>query len=95
MADNSSMTNVGAVEQYGKNIANVEQQMLEIFKKLKQQTDSTRSYWNDDMFNNFCEKFDMDIMKKVQEISVTMEVFSKYVEQMCKIHRMAQSQKYY
>lgn len=34
-------------------------------------------------------------MKKIREISVKMEMFSKYVEEMCKIHRMAQQNKYY
>jgi len=38
MAD-SSMRNIGNVEQYGKNLANVNLQMLQIFAKLKQQTD--------------------------------------------------------
>ena len=35
MAD-SSMTNIGAVEQYGKNLANVNQQMVQIFKQIRQ-----------------------------------------------------------
>ena len=94
MAD-SSMRNIGAVETYGKNLANVNQQMMEIFKKVKQQTDYLKAYWDDDMFDRFREDFDSDIMKKVQEISAKMEVFTKYVEKMCEIHRMAQHQKYY
>lgn len=94
MAD-SSMTNIGAVEQYGKNLANVNQQMVQIFKQIRQQTEGLRSSWNDNMFDNFRMDFDQDIMKKIQEISTKMEVFSKYVEEMCKIHRMAQQQKYY
>ena len=94
MAD-SSMSNIGAVEQYGKNLANVNQQMVQIFKQIRQQTEGLRSSWNDNMFDNFRMDFDQDIMKKIQEISTKMEVFSKYVEEMCKIHRMAQQQKYY
>ena len=43
MAD-SSMRNIGNVEQYGKNLANVNQQMLQIFTKLKQQTDGVGHY---------------------------------------------------
>ena len=89
------MTNIGAVEQYGKNLANVNQQMVQIFKQIRQQTEGLRSSWNDNMFDNFRMDFDQDIMKKIQEISTKMEVFSKYVEEMCKIHRMAQQQKYY
>ena len=34
-------------------------------------------------------------MKDVQEISARMNIFCKYIEEMCKIHRMAQNQKYY
>ena len=94
MAD-SSMTNIGAVEQYGKNLSNVNQQMVQIFKQIRQQTEGLKSSWNDNMFENFRMDFDQDIMKKIQEISTKMEVFSKYVEEMCKIHRMAQQQKYY
>lgn len=89
------MTNIGAVEQYGKNLANVNQQMVQIFKQIRQQTEGLRSSWNDNMFENFRMDFDQDIMKKIQEISTKMEVFSKYVAEMCKIHRMAQQQKYY
>ena len=95
MADNSSMKNVSAVEQYGKNIANVNQQMLQLFQKMRQQTQSGASYWDDDQYQQFSRDFDQDIMKKIQEISVKMEVFSKYVAEMVKIHRMAQQHKYY
>ena len=78
-----------------RNLANVNQQMVQIFKQIRQQTEGLKSSWNDNMFDNFRMDFDQDIMKKIQEISTKMEVFSKYVEEMCKIHRMAQQQKYY
>ena len=94
MAD-SSMRNIGAVEQYGKNLTNVNQQMKQIFTEMRKQTQSLGSYWDDEMYEHFRQDFDQDIMKKVQEISVKMEVFAKYVEQMCSIHRMAQQQKYF
>lgn len=94
MAD-SSMRNIGAVEQYGKDLANVNQQMLQIFTKIRQQTEGLQSSWDDDMFDHFRQDFDSDIMKKIQEISTKMSVFTKYIEEMCKIHRMAQQQKYY
>lgn len=95
MADNSSMSNVSAVEQYGKNIANVNEQMLQIFKKMSEQTHTVGNYWKDDMYERFAQDFDLDIMKSIQEISAKLQVFSKYVEEMCKIHRMAQQKKYY
>ena len=94
MADNSSMTNVTMVEQYGKNIAQVNQQMLQIFQKMKQQTQSVGTYWKDDMYTRFSQDFDQDILKKVREISLKMEMFSKYVEKQCQFHRMAQQNKY-
>ena len=43
MADNSMMGNVTQVEQYGKSLGQVQQQMREIFKKLQQQTKSIGS----------------------------------------------------
>ena len=48
MADNSMMGNVTQVEQYGKSLGQVQQQMREIFKKLQQQTKSIGSVWKDD-----------------------------------------------
>lgn len=95
MADNSSMTNVAAVEQYGKNLAKVNQQMLQIFKQLRQQTKNLGSAWKDDQYKRFAQDFDQDIMKNIQEMSAKMDMFSKYVEKMVQIHRMAQQQKYY
>ena len=85
----SVMTNIGAIEQYGKNLKAAEQQMLQMFQKLKQQTDTANSYWKDS------QDFDQDIMKKVQEIAAKMDMFSHYVAKVCEIHRMAQQQKYY
>lgn len=94
MAD-SSMTNISAVESYGKNLSNISQQMVQIFTQLKQQTDSVGQYWNDKQYQQFRQDFSTDIMKDVQEISARMNIFCKYIEEMCKIHRMAQNQKYY
>ena len=91
----SSMTNISAVESYGKNLSNISQQMVQIFTQLKQQTDSVCQYWNDDQYKRFRQDFDIDIMKDIREISAKMNIFSKYIEEMCKIHRMAQNQKYY
>lgn len=95
MADNSSMTNVSQVEQYGKNLAQVNQQMLQIFKQMRQQTKAVGAYWKDDQYKRFQQDFDQDIMKNIQEISAKMDMFSKYVAKMVEIHRMAQQQRYY
>ena len=95
MADSSSMTNVSSVEQYGKNLATVNQQFVQIFKKLREQTHTIGTSWNDDQYKRFAQDFDNDIMKHIQEISAKMDLFSKYVAKMVEIHRMAQHQKYY
>ena len=71
------------------------QQMLQIFKQLRQQTKNLGSAWKDDQYKRFAQDFDQDIMKNIQEMSAKMEMFSKYVEKMVQIHRMAQQQKYY
>lgn len=48
MANDSSMLNIDMVEQFGKNIANVSAQTLEIFSRLGQQLQTVNSVWNDD-----------------------------------------------
>ena len=91
----SSMTNISAVESYGKNLRNISQQMVQIFTQMKQQTDSVGQYWNDKQYQQFRQDFSTDIMKDIQEISARMNCFCAYIDEMCKIHRMAQNQKYY
>lgn len=95
MADNSIMNNIAAVEQYGKNLQNINLQMMQIFQKMREQTQAVGSAWKDDAYTHFSQDFDQDVMKKVQEISAKLELFSKYVEKQCEIHRMAQQNKYY
>lgn len=95
MADNSSMTNVSQVEQYGKNLERVNQQVMQIFQQMRQQTKTVGTWWKDDQYQRFSADFDNDIMKNIQEISAKMDLFSKYVAKMVEIHRMAQQQKYY
>jgi uncharacterized protein YukE len=94
MAD-SSMTNISVVESFGKNLENINQQMNQIFAKMKQQTHDVGNYWKDDMYEKFRQDFDQDILKHAQEISMKLELFSKYVERQCQFHRMAQQNKYY
>lgn len=93
MADNSMMGNVSQVEQYGKSLNQVQQQMREIFKKLQQQTNSIGSIWKDDQFKNFEQEFNQTIVKNVNEVITKMELMSIYVKKMVEIHRQAQSQK--
>jgi 2-oxoglutarate dehydrogenase complex dehydrogenase (E1) component-like enzyme len=93
MADNSMMGNVSQVEQYGKSLNQVQQQMREIFKKLQQQTNSIGNIWKDDQFKNFEQEFNQTIVKNVNEVTAKMELMSNYVKKMVEIHRQAQSQK--
>lgn len=93
MADNSIMGNVTQVEQYGKNLAQVQQQTREIYKKLQQQTKSVSHIWKDDQFKNFEQEFNQEIVKKINEVTTKLELMSVYVKKMVEIHRQAQSQK--
>ena len=95
MADNSMMGNVSQVEQYGKSLDQVQQQMREIFKKLQQQTNSIGNIWKDDQFKNFEQEFNQTIVKNVNEVTAKMELMSHYVKKMVEIHRQAQNQKIY
>lgn len=95
MADNSMMGNVTQVEQYGKSLGQVQQQMREIFKKLQQQTKSIGSVWKDDQFKNFEQEFNQTIVKNINETTAKMELMSIYVKKMVEIHRQAQNQKIY
>lgn len=95
MADSSMMGNVTQVEQYGKSLDQVQQQMREIFKKLQQQTNSIGNIWKDDQFKNFEQEFNQTIVKNINEVTVKMELMSNYVKKMVEIHRQAQNQKIY
>ena len=92
MADNSMMGNVTQVEQYGKNLGQVQQQVREIFKKLQQQTRSIGNVWKDDQFKNFEQEFNQNIVKSINETTAKMELMSNYVKKMVEIHRQAQNQ---
>ena len=95
MADNSMMGNVSQVEQYGKSLNQVQQQMREIFKKLQQQTQSIGNIWKDDQFKKFEQEFNQSIVKNINETTIKMELMSKYVKKMVEFHRQAQNQKIY
>lgn len=88
MAD-SAIINVSEVEQFGKALKQVGQQQTELYERLKQQTEVLGNYWQDDSYDKFNEQFHQDIMKKVKDISMKLELFSVYVEKQCQFHRMA------
>lgn len=95
MADNSMMGNVTQVEQYGRNLGQVQQQTRELFRKLQQQTKSIGNVWKDDQFKNFEQEFNQNIVKNINEVTTKMELMSHYVAKMVEIHRQAQNQKIY
>ena len=58
MADNSIMTNISAVQNYGKNLQKAQQQLLQITQQIKKQTESIGNIWKDDQFQKFKLDFD-------------------------------------
>lgn len=94
MANDSSMLNIDMVDQFGKNIANVSAQTLEIFSRLGQQLQTVNSVWNDANYDNFQDNFEHNIMKKIQEVSAEMELFSDYIKKQCEIQQMYKANKY-
>jgi len=93
MADNAIMTNVSMVEAYGKNLGQVQQQVREIFRKLQQQTKSVGSSWKDSQFQQFEQTFNQDIVKKINEITLSMENCSNYIKGAVDLQRQYQAQK--
>ena len=59
MADNSVMTNITAVQNYGKNLEKAQQQILQITQQIKKQTESIGNIWKDDQF----QKFNADLVR--------------------------------
>ena len=93
MADNSVMRNVSQVEQYGKNLQQVQLQVREIFKKLQAQTKSIGSVWQDQQFKNFEADFNQNIVKAVNEMTVKMENEANYIKNVIALQRQIQAQK--
>ena len=93
MADNSIMGNVTQVEQYGKTLEKVQQQMREIFKRLQQQTKSIGSVWQDDQFKNFENDFNQNIVKSINEITIKMENEAHNIKNIIALQRQIQAQK--
>lgn len=93
MADNSIMSNVTQVEQYGKNLQQVQQQLREIFKKLQAQTKTIGNVWKDDQFKNFEADFNQNIVKAVNEMSIKMENEANYIKNVIALQRQIQAQK--
>lgn len=93
MADNAIMTNVSQVEAYGKNLNQVQLQMRDIFRKLQQQTKSIGNTWKDAQFQMFEQRFNQDIVKKINEITSAMEQQANYIKGAVELQRSYQNLK--
>ena len=93
MADNSIMGNISQVEQYGKNLQQVQQNVREIFKRLQAQTKTIGNVWKDDQFKNFEADFNQNIVKAVNEITIKMENEAHYIKNIIALQRQIQAQK--
>lgn len=93
MPNDSSIKSISQVEQYGKNIKAVNDQMEQLFEKLGKQTEEIGSVWNDSQYEQFRQDFRQDIMVKIKEVSAKMLTFSDYTKRICELHRQVQSLK--
>ena len=93
MADNSIMTNISAVQNYGKNLQKAQQQLLQITQQIKKQTESIGNIWKDDQFQEFKLDFDENIYKQVMKATTLMENEAHYIEKTIELQREIQKLK--
>ena len=93
MADNSIMTNISAVQNYGKNLQKAQQQLLQITQQIKKQTESIGNIWKDDQFQKFKLDFDENIYKPVMKATTLMENEAHYIEKTIELQREIQKLK--
>ena len=93
MADNSIMTNISAVQNYGKNLQKAQQQILQITQQIKKQTESVGHVWKDDQFQKFNADFNENIFKPVMKATTMMENEAHYIEKTIELQREIQKLK--
>ena len=93
MADNSVMTNITAVQNYGKNLEKAQQQILQITQQIKKQTESIGNIWKDDQFQKFNQDFNENIYKPVMKAAALMENEAHYIEKTVELQREIQKLK--
>ena len=93
MADNSIMTNISAVQNYGKKLQKAQQQLLQITQQIKKQTESIGNIWKDDQFQKFKLDFDENIYKPVMKATTLMENEAHYIEKTVELQREIQKLK--
>ena len=93
MADNSVMTNISAVENYGKNLEKAQQQILQITQQIKKQTESIGNVWKDAQFQRFNSDFNETIFKPVMKAAAMMENEAHYIKKTIELQREIQKLK--
>ena len=93
MADNSIMTNISAVQNYGKNLQKAQQQILQITQQVKKQTESIGNIWKDDQFQKFNADFNENIFKPIMKAAAMMENEAHYIEKTVELQREIQKLK--
>ena len=93
MADNSVMTNISAVQNYGKNLQKAQQQILQITQQVKKQTESIGNIWKDDQFQKFNQDCSENIFKPVMKAAAMMENEAHYIEKTVELQREIQKLK--
>ena len=93
MADNSVMTNISAVQNYGKNLQKAQQQILQITQQIKKQTESIGNIWKDDQFQKFNADFNENIYKPAMKAAALMENEAHYIEKTIELQREIQKLK--
>ena len=93
MADNSIMTNITAVQNYGKNLETAQKQILQITQQIKKQTESIGNIWKDDQFQKFNQDFNENIYKPVMKAAALMENEAHYIQKTVELQREIQKLK--
>ena len=90
MADNGIMTNISAVQNYGKNLQKAQQQLLQITQQIKKQTETIGNIWKDDQFQKFRVDFNDNIYKPIMKATTLMENEAHYIEKLIELKREEQ-----
>jgi UDP-3-O-acyl-N-acetylglucosamine deacetylase len=93
MADSSIMTNISAVQNYGKNLQTAQKQLLQITQNIRKQTESIGNIWKDDQFQKFNQDFNENIFKPVMKATALMENEAHYIEKTVELQREIQKLK--
>lgn len=93
MADNSIMTNVSSVENYGKNLQKAQEQILQITHQIKKQTESIGNVWKDSQFQSFNADFNENIFKPIMQAANMMENEGHYIKKTIELQREIQKLK--